>query len=63
MLNACGSLATCSCSLNIFYVSGNFFNILVLHKVPEVIVKAVKTYSENAKVQAAGLSCLALLSE
>lgn len=43
--------------------SGNFFNILVLHKVPEVIVKAVKTYPENAKLQAAGLSCLALLSK
>ncbi|NXO52619.1 LRRK2 kinase, partial [Aramus guarauna] len=42
---------------------GNFFNILVLHKVPEVIVKAVKTYPENAKLQAAALSCLALLTE
>ncbi|OXB81040.1 UNVERIFIED_CONTAM: hypothetical protein H355_004960 [Colinus virginianus] len=41
---------------------GNFYNILVLHKVPEVIVKAVEMYSENAKLQAAALSCLALLN-
>ncbi|NXL00767.1 LRRK2 kinase, partial [Mesembrinibis cayennensis] len=52
-----------SCCLLHKLTLGNFFNILVLHKVPEVIVKAVKTYPENAKLQAAALSCLALLTE
>ncbi|NWZ21101.1 LRRK2 kinase, partial [Asarcornis scutulata] len=52
----------CCCLLHKLTL-GNFFNILVLHKVPEVIVKAVKMYSKNAKLQAAGLSCLALLTE
>ncbi|KAM6417413.1 leucine-rich repeat serine/threonine-protein kinase 2 [Pluvialis apricaria] len=52
-----------SCCLLQKLTLGNFFNILVLHKVPEVIVKAVKTYPENAKLQAAALSCLALLTE
>uniref|UniRef100_A0A8C4KK52 non-specific serine/threonine protein kinase n=1 Tax=Dromaius novaehollandiae TaxID=8790 RepID=A0A8C4KK52_DRONO len=52
-----------SCCLLQKLTLGNFFNILVLHKVPEVIVKAVKTYSENAKLQAAALTCLALLTE
>uniref|UniRef100_A0A8C3PJA6 non-specific serine/threonine protein kinase n=1 Tax=Calidris pygmaea TaxID=425635 RepID=A0A8C3PJA6_9CHAR len=47
-----------SCCLLHKLTLGNFFNILVLHKVPEVIVKAVKTYPENAKLQAAALSCL-----
>ncbi|XP_074683864.1 leucine-rich repeat serine/threonine-protein kinase 2 [Strix aluco] len=52
-----------SCCLLHKLTLGNFFNILVLHKVPEVLVKAVKTYPENAKLQAAALSCLALLTE
>ncbi|KAM9245877.1 leucine-rich repeat serine/threonine-protein kinase 2 [Leptosomus discolor] len=52
-----------SCCLLHKLTLGNFFNILVLHKVPDVIVKAVNTYPENAKLQAAGLSCLALLTE
>ncbi|XP_061874693.1 leucine-rich repeat serine/threonine-protein kinase 2 isoform X2 [Colius striatus] len=52
-----------SCCLLHKLTLGNFFNILVLHKVPEVIVKAVKTYPDNAKLQAAALSCLALLTE
>ncbi|OXB60529.1 hypothetical protein ASZ78_007432 [Callipepla squamata] len=52
----------CCCLLHKLTL-GNFYNILVLHKVPEVIVKAVEMYSENAKLQAAALSCLALLSE
>uniref|UniRef100_A0A674J0C0 non-specific serine/threonine protein kinase n=1 Tax=Terrapene triunguis TaxID=2587831 RepID=A0A674J0C0_9SAUR len=42
---------------------GNFFNILVLNEVHEVIVKAVIRYSANAKLQAAALGCLALLTE
>ncbi|XP_062990196.1 leucine-rich repeat serine/threonine-protein kinase 2 [Elgaria multicarinata webbii] len=41
----------------------NFFNILVLNDVHDVILKAVEKYPENAKLQAAGLSCLALLTE
>uniref|UniRef100_A0A670YQE4 non-specific serine/threonine protein kinase n=1 Tax=Pseudonaja textilis TaxID=8673 RepID=A0A670YQE4_PSETE len=41
----------------------NFFNILVLNSVHKVIVTAVETYPENEKLQAAGLSCLALLTE
>uniref|UniRef100_A0A803VB99 Leucine rich repeat kinase 2 n=1 Tax=Ficedula albicollis TaxID=59894 RepID=A0A803VB99_FICAL len=52
-----------SCCLLHKLTLGNFFNILVLHKVPEVIVKAVTTYPGNAKLQAAALSCLALLTE
>lgn len=57
-------LQLCVCiNLMSYLISGNFFNILVLHKVPEFIVKAVTTYPENAKLQAAALSCLALLSE
>uniref|UniRef100_A0A8C4XLR4 Leucine rich repeat kinase 2 n=1 Tax=Falco tinnunculus TaxID=100819 RepID=A0A8C4XLR4_FALTI len=52
-----------SCCLLHKLTLGNFFNILVLHKIPEVIVKAVKTYPENGKLQAAALSCLALLTE
>ncbi|XP_030072525.1 leucine-rich repeat serine/threonine-protein kinase 2 [Microcaecilia unicolor] len=41
----------------------NFFNILVLNYVHEVIMAAVGQYPLNAKLQAAGLSCLALLTE
>ncbi|XP_039210433.1 leucine-rich repeat serine/threonine-protein kinase 2 isoform X2 [Crotalus tigris] len=41
----------------------NFFNILVLNCVHEVILKAVETYPGNEKLQAAGISCLALLTE
>ncbi|XP_036615467.1 leucine-rich repeat serine/threonine-protein kinase 2 [Trichosurus vulpecula] len=41
----------------------NFFNILVLNEVHEVIVKAVEKYSENATLQTAALSCLTLLTE
>ncbi|KFP00259.1 Leucine-rich repeat serine/threonine-protein kinase 2, partial [Calypte anna] len=59
----CEAVQEVSCCLLHKLTLGNFFNILVLHKVPEVIVKAVKTYPENAKLQAAALSCLALLTE
>ncbi|XP_072510416.1 leucine-rich repeat serine/threonine-protein kinase 2 isoform X2 [Notamacropus eugenii] len=41
----------------------NFFNILVLNEVHEVIMKAVKKYSENAALQTAALKCLTLLTE
>ncbi|KAM9169265.1 leucine-rich repeat serine/threonine-protein kinase 2 [Pangshura tecta] len=52
-----------SCCLLHKLTLGNFFNILVLNEVHEVIVKAVIRYSANAKLQAAALSCLALLTE
>ncbi|XP_075713367.1 leucine-rich repeat serine/threonine-protein kinase 2 [Rhinoderma darwinii] len=42
---------------------GSFFNILVLNEVHEVIVKALSNYSANSKLQAAALTCLALLTE
>ncbi|XP_053262089.1 leucine-rich repeat serine/threonine-protein kinase 2 isoform X3 [Podarcis raffonei] len=41
----------------------NFFNILVLNDVHQFIVTAVGKYPASAKLQAAGLSCLALLTE
>ncbi|KAJ6666293.1 hypothetical protein lerEdw1_000565 [Lerista edwardsae] len=52
-----------SCCLLHRLALGNFFNILVLNDVHEVIVKAVEKYPANAKLQTAGLSCLALLTE
>ncbi|XP_060100725.1 leucine-rich repeat serine/threonine-protein kinase 2 isoform X2 [Heteronotia binoei] len=52
-----------SCSLLHKLTLGNFYNILVLNGVHEVIVQAVDKYPANAKLQAAGLSCLALLTE
>ncbi|XP_038621187.1 leucine-rich repeat serine/threonine-protein kinase 2 [Tachyglossus aculeatus] len=52
-----------SCRLLHKLTLGNFFNILVLNEVHEVIVKAVKLYSDNANLQIAALSCLALLTE
>ncbi|KAM5172793.1 leucine-rich repeat serine/threonine-protein kinase 2 [Mantella aurantiaca] len=42
---------------------GSFFNILVLNEAHEVIIKALTNYSVNAKLQAAALTCLALLTE
>ncbi|XP_018408020.1 PREDICTED: leucine-rich repeat serine/threonine-protein kinase 2 [Nanorana parkeri] len=42
---------------------GSFFNILVLNEAHEVIIKALTNYSANPKLQAAALSCLALLTE
>ncbi|XP_063783150.1 leucine-rich repeat serine/threonine-protein kinase 2 [Pseudophryne corroboree] len=41
----------------------SFFNILVLNEAHEVIIKALKNYSANSKLQAAALTCLALLTE
>uniref|UniRef100_A0A8C8VP56 non-specific serine/threonine protein kinase n=1 Tax=Pelusios castaneus TaxID=367368 RepID=A0A8C8VP56_9SAUR len=52
-----------SCCLLHKLTLGNFFNILVLNEVHEVIVKAVIRYPANVKLQAAALSCLALLTE
>ncbi|XP_044136143.1 leucine-rich repeat serine/threonine-protein kinase 2 isoform X1 [Bufo gargarizans] len=42
---------------------GSFFNILVLNEAHEVIIKALISYSANSKLQAAALTCLALLTE
>ncbi|ELK07161.1 Leucine-rich repeat serine/threonine-protein kinase 2 [Pteropus alecto] len=52
-----------SCRLLHRLTLGNFFNILVLNEVHEFVVKAVQRYSENAALQIAALSCLALLTE
>jgi len=52
-----------SCCLLHRLTLGNFFNILVLNEVHEFVVKAVRRYSENATLQIAALSCLALLSK
>ncbi|XP_058414487.1 leucine-rich repeat serine/threonine-protein kinase 2 isoform X2 [Diceros bicornis minor] len=52
-----------SCCLLHRLTLGNFFNILVLNEVHEFVVKAVQQYSENAVLQIAALSCLALLTE
>ncbi|XP_054844009.1 leucine-rich repeat serine/threonine-protein kinase 2 [Eublepharis macularius] len=52
-----------SCCLLHKLTLGNFYNILVLNDVHEVIAQAVEKYPANAKLQAAGLSCLALLTE
>ncbi|XP_053318521.1 leucine-rich repeat serine/threonine-protein kinase 2 isoform X2 [Spea bombifrons] len=51
------------CSLFQKLTFGSFFNILVLNEVHEFIIKALKRFSSNAKLQAAALSCLALLTE
>ncbi|XP_075064928.1 leucine-rich repeat serine/threonine-protein kinase 2 isoform X2 [Mixophyes fleayi] len=42
---------------------GSFFNILVLNEAHDVIIKALTNYSSNSKLQAAALTCLALLTE
>ncbi|XP_066225062.1 leucine-rich repeat serine/threonine-protein kinase 2 isoform X1 [Saccopteryx leptura] len=52
-----------SCCLLHRLTLGNFFNILVLHEVHEFVVNAVQLYSDNAALQIAALSCLALLTE
>ncbi|KAM8802869.1 leucine-rich repeat serine/threonine-protein kinase 2 [Rhynchonycteris naso] len=52
-----------SCCLLHRLTLGNFFNILVLHEVHEFVVVAVQRYSDNAALQIAALSCLALLTE
>uniref|UniRef100_A0A8C5P9B4 non-specific serine/threonine protein kinase n=1 Tax=Leptobrachium leishanense TaxID=445787 RepID=A0A8C5P9B4_9ANUR len=40
-----------------------FFNILVINEAHEFIIKAVNYFFSNAKLQAAALSCLAMLTE
>ncbi|XP_063164052.1 leucine-rich repeat serine/threonine-protein kinase 2 [Candoia aspera] len=60
---ACQPIQEVSCCLLHKLTLENFFNILVLNFVHEVIVKAVEKYPENEKLQAAGISCLALLTE
>uniref|UniRef100_A0A4W3JT00 Leucine rich repeat kinase 2 n=1 Tax=Callorhinchus milii TaxID=7868 RepID=A0A4W3JT00_CALMI len=51
------------CRLFQKFTLDNFYNILVLNGVQEVIVKAVVRYPANSSLQAAGLSTLALLTE
>ncbi|XP_032077596.1 leucine-rich repeat serine/threonine-protein kinase 2 isoform X1 [Thamnophis elegans] len=60
---ACEPIQEVSCCLLHKLTLENFFNILVLNSVHEVVVKAVETYPKNEKLQAAGLSSLALLTE
>uniref|UniRef100_A0A8D0TW95 Leucine-rich repeat serine/threonine-protein kinase 2 n=2 Tax=Sus scrofa TaxID=9823 RepID=A0A8D0TW95_PIG len=52
-----------SCCLLHRLTLGNFFNILVLNEVHAFVVRAVQQYSENAILQIAALSSLALLTE
>uniref|UniRef100_A0A8W4FN81 non-specific serine/threonine protein kinase n=1 Tax=Sus scrofa TaxID=9823 RepID=A0A8W4FN81_PIG len=52
-----------SCCLLHRLTLGNFFNILVLNEVHAFVVRAVQQYSENAVLQIAALSSLALLTE
>ncbi|KAM4748897.1 leucine-rich repeat serine/threonine-protein kinase 2 [Rhinophrynus dorsalis] len=51
------------CSLFQKLSFGSFFNILVLNEAHEVIIKALTSFSANAKLQSSALSCLALLTE
>uniref|UniRef100_UPI00398F3D60 leucine-rich repeat serine/threonine-protein kinase 2 isoform X2 n=1 Tax=Pristiophorus japonicus TaxID=55135 RepID=UPI00398F3D60 len=51
------------CCLFQRFTLDNFYNILVLNGVHEVVIKAVLKYPENGPLQAAALSSLALLTE
>ncbi|XP_060050662.1 leucine-rich repeat serine/threonine-protein kinase 2 isoform X1 [Erinaceus europaeus] len=52
-----------SCCLLHRLTLGNFFNILVLNEVHEFVVQALQRFPQNAALQLAALSCLALLTE
>ncbi|XP_067915128.1 leucine-rich repeat serine/threonine-protein kinase 2 isoform X2 [Heterodontus francisci] len=52
-----------SCCLLQRFTLDNFYNILVLNGVHEVVIKAVLKYPHNGTLQAAALSSLALLTE
>uniref|UniRef100_A0A8C9S5D4 non-specific serine/threonine protein kinase n=1 Tax=Scleropages formosus TaxID=113540 RepID=A0A8C9S5D4_SCLFO len=51
------------CCLFQKFMSGFYYDILVLNGVHRVIARACAEHEDNAKVQAAGLFCLAALSE
>ncbi|XP_043569546.1 leucine-rich repeat serine/threonine-protein kinase 2 [Chiloscyllium plagiosum] len=51
------------CCLLQRFTLDNFYNILLLHGAPEVVINAVLKYPQNGTLQAAALSSLALLTE
>ncbi|XP_077120929.1 leucine-rich repeat serine/threonine-protein kinase 2 [Ranitomeya variabilis] len=59
----CENIQEVCCCLFQKLTFGSFFNILVLNEAHEVIIKALISYSANSRLQAAALTCMALLTE